>query len=137
MKKIILLLTLWLTAPAVFAQNNFFTDNLLFTAKLNGDFFSPQVSTNASGIATLTMNSTHDSICVSIIFNNIDIADSLTGIGIYYGVTAADSQFVDLFPFLNGNRIATMLSGNNVSAENILHYFNGDFSLLATNGNNT
>ena len=47
------------------------TGNVVFSASLNGSQEIPAVTTNAIGIATFTINSTWDTMCINMTVNGL------------------------------------------------------------------
>jgi hypothetical protein len=97
-----LLFLLNISLLTIQAQN--FTGNLMFSANLDGTQETPPVSTQATGIAGFTLNSTHDTLCVNV--SVIGLSGSITGAHLHLGPTGiAGPVWVDLSSFIFGNRI--------------------------------
>ena len=131
MKKI-LLITFVLFA---FSQSNAITfkENLLFTSTMDGAQAIPAVSTPAKGIGSFMLNKGRDSIAVNISFAML--SGNPVNVSIYQGAQGTNGiLFLDLTPFLTGNRIATTISGTNVTA-NFAKYFSDDLYILVTTVN--
>ncbi len=98
--------TLWLLlcilVVAVQAQN--FTGNLTFSANMNGDQETPAVVTPAVGVAGLTLNATHDTLCVNV--SVIGLSGSITASHLHFGPPGIGGPvWVNLNSFIIGNRI--------------------------------
>jgi len=119
-----------------FSQSNAisFKENLLFTSTMDGTQAIPAVTTSAKGIGSFMLNKTRDAIAVNISFAMLSGAP--VNVGIYQGAMGTNGTlFLDLTPFLTGNRIATTITGTDVTA-NLAKYFNDDLYVLVTTANN-
>ena len=135
MKKTNTLIGVLLLLVPFVSHSQFLTDRMLFTAKLDGSFIDTSMAdSDAHGVATLVLNGTMDTICVNITI--VGLTDSITGVGIYDGTTASDSVATDLSPSLNGTRVATSLTGLNVTNQRITKYIKGDYSIIVTTESN-
>jgi hypothetical protein len=109
-------------------------ENLLFTASMDGAQAIPAVSTSAKGIGSFMLNKARNAIAVNISFAMLSGAP--TNVSIYQGAEGTNGTlFLDLTPFLVGNRLATTITATNVTA-NLAKYFNGDFYVLVKTANN-
>ena len=105
-----------------------FKENLLFTATLDGSQAIPAVSTSAKGIGSFMLNKQRTSIAVNISFAMLSGAP--TSVSIYQGAEGTNGTlFLDLTPFVVGNRIGTTITGTNVTA-NLAKYFNDNLYIL-------
>ena len=105
-----------------YSMGQLLTDNLLFTAKLTSD------QSAARGVAALTINSSRDTICLSI--NMMGISDSITGIGLYSTDTdSSGSLVIDFSSVVNGNTLNTSIVGTFVNEENLADFIEGDYSI--------
>lgn len=132
MKKILLI------AFSLFAflQTNAITfkENLLFTSTMDGTHAIPAVTTSAKGIGSFMLNKTRDAIAVNISLAMLSGAP--VNVSIYQGAEGTNGTlFLDLTPFLAGNRIATTISGTDVTA-NLAKYFSDDLYVLVTTAGN-
>lgn len=132
MKKLLLI------ASALFAYSQAnaitFKENLLFTSTMDGTHAIPAVTTSAKGIGSFMLNKNRDTIAVNISFAMLSGAP--VNVSIYQGAAGTNGTlFLDLTPFLTGNRIATTISGTYVTA-NYAKYFNDDLYVLVTTANN-
>ena len=101
---------------------------LLVSAKLDGMQEVPSVNTNALGVAGFTLNDTRDSLCVNITWTGL--TGPVTGIHIHEGARGANGGVVtDLTPYINGNRISVVLTGADVSMNNVSKLLSGMFYL--------
>lgn len=115
-----------------FSQGNAidFKENLLFTSTMDGAHAIPAVSTTAKGIGSFMLNKERDAIAVNISLAMLSGAP--VNVSIYHGAEGINGTFfLDLTPFLTGNRIATTISGTDVTA-NLAKYFNDDLYVLVT-----
>jgi hypothetical protein len=107
-----------------------FKDNLLFISKLNGNQVVPANVTNANGIASLMLNKTRDSITINASF--IELSGAPINISLYNGAEGFNGvSLMDLTPFLDGNKIATKISGAIVTS-NMAKLFNENIYMLVT-----
>jgi hypothetical protein len=107
-----------------------FKDNLLFASKLNGSQVVPAITTNASGIASLMLNKTRDSITINASF--IELSGAPINVSLYSGAEGLNgTSLIDLTTFLDGNKIATKISGAIVTS-NIAKLFNEGIYMLVT-----
>ncbi len=115
-----------------FSQANAITfkENILFTSTMDGAQAIPSVATSAKGIGSFMLNKTRDAISVNISF--MMLSGAPLNVSIYQGAPGINGTvFLDLTPFLAGNRIATTISGTDVTA-NLAKYFNDDLYVLVT-----
>src|SRR6476620_1017826 len=120
MKKFIPAIWLMLWQGSVFCVNaqpgvnitKFLTDNLLFTAMTDT---SECISINESdsmafGVATISVNSTWDTICFNATISGV--TDSITAVGIYQGTLGNFGvEAFDLLPYTTNNeRIVTTIT---------------------------
>ena len=122
-----------LLALPLLSQAQFLTDKLLFTARLDGNFIDSTEESDARGVATLILNSTRDTMCLSVAVSGIE--DSITAFGIYDGSTVNDSIAVDLLPSLQGTQVTHSLTGLDVTAQRIVKFLRGDYSIIVTSVN--
>ena len=107
-----------------------FKENLLFTSTMDGTHAIPAVTTSAKGIGSFMLNKTRDAIAVNISFAMLSGAP--VNVSIYQGAEGTNGiLFLDLTPFLTGNKIATTITGTDVTA-NLAKYFNDDLYVLVT-----
>jgi hypothetical protein len=112
-----------------------FKENLLFTSTMDGSQAIPAVATSAKGIGSFMLNKGRDSIAVNISF--VMLSGAPVNVSIYQGAPGTNGTlFLDLTPFITGNRIATTITGTNVTA-NYAKYFNDDLYVLVTTANNS
>ncbi|MEO9533467.1 MAG: CHRD domain-containing protein [Crocinitomicaceae bacterium] len=128
MKKIIRLGTAFLgiliSSGSAFAGH--LEDELLITAKLDGDQSVPSVTTNAVGVASFTLNSSWDTMFVNISVNGL--SGPITGIHVHEGLAGTSGGVItDLGPFVTRNRVITHLTGADLTAEMISNYLNGSY----------
>lgn len=117
------------------ANANTFKENLLFTSTMDGTQAIPAVSTAAKGIGSFMLNKERNAIAVNISFAMLSGAP--VNVSIYHGAEGTNGTlFLDLTPFVTGNRIATTISGTDVTA-NLAKYFNDDLYVLVTTANHS
>ncbi len=105
-----------------------FKENLLFTATMDGQQAIPAVSTSARGIGSFMLNKERNSISVNI--SLAMLSGTPTNVSIYQGAEGTNgSLFLDLTSFIGSNRIATTISGTDVTA-NLAKYFNDELYVL-------
>lgn len=92
------------------------SDNLLVSARLSGAQEVPAVTTSATGVAGFSINSAKDSVCIDIIV--VGLSGPITGIHIHDGVAGTNGGVVfNLGSFVSGNRIQTVITGADLTAE--------------------
>ncbi|HET6242889.1 MAG: CHRD domain-containing protein [Bacteroidetes bacterium] len=98
--------------------------NLLLSAKLEGAQEVPAVATNATGVASFTLNATKDTMCVNISVNGL--SGNITGIHVHEGAMGVNGNVVtDLSTYVVGNRIAATLTGSDITPAMIAKYLKG------------
>ncbi len=134
MKKLVLFTLLLLAISQVNASSHkentaiTFKENLLFTATIDGLQAIPAVSTSAKGIGSFMLNKARTSISVNISFAML--SGIPTNVSLYQGAIGTNGVLLlDLTPFMVGNKIATAITGTDVTA-NLAKYFNDDLYVL-------
>jgi hypothetical protein len=126
MKKLVLIVVLlfaFFQASAIA-----FKENLLFVASMDGAQAIPSVSTSAKGIGSFMLNKPRNAISVNMSFAMLSGAP--VNVSIYHGAEGTNGTlFMDLTPFLSGNRIATTITGANITA-NLAKYFNDELYVV-------
>lgn len=111
-----------------------FKENLLFTSTMDGAQAIPAVTTSAKGIGSFMLNKDRNAIAVNISFAMLSGAP--VNVSLYQGAEGTNGTlFLDLTSFLTGNRIATTISGTDVTA-NLAKYFADDLYVLVTTASN-
>ncbi|HUM46998.1 MAG TPA: CHRD domain-containing protein [Chitinophagales bacterium] len=111
-----------------------FKEDLLFTATINGMQAIPAVSTSANGIGSFMLNQARNAISVNISFAML--SGTPVNVSIYQGAEGTNGTlFLDLTPFIAGNRIATTITGTDVTA-NLAKYFSDDLYVLVKTASN-
>jgi Cu/Zn superoxide dismutase len=123
-----------LLALALIASVQTFAGNLgnslLLTAKMTGAQETPAVTTNALGVASFTLNATHDTMCVNVSFNGL--SGNATGVHVHSGAPGVSGAVVtDLSPFISFNRISTSLTGSNLTPALVSAYLKGGLYINA------
>jgi len=112
MKKLFTLLVaatacLCLHAPA---HADHLSDRILFTARMDGAQETPPVFTPAIGLASVWLNGTRDTLCVTISMR--DLTDSLTGVHIHRAPIGQPGPIViSLSPYVIGNQVVATITG--------------------------
>ena len=111
-----------------------FKENLLFTATMDGSHAIPAVSTSAKGIGSFMLNKTRNAIAVNISFAMLSGAP--VNVSIYQGAEGTNGTlFLDLTSFMAGNKIATTITGTDVTA-NLAKYFGDELYVLVKTASN-
>src|SRR5688572_17959656 len=132
MKKLVLIAILLFAFSNVKALT--FKENLLFTATMDGQQAIPAVTTPAKGVGSFMLNKTRNAISVNISLAGLSGAP--VSVGIYQGAKGTNgSLFLDLTSSLRGNRIATTITGTDVTA-NLDKYFSDGLYVLVKTANN-
>src|SRR5215204_4800699 len=101
-------------------------DHLLFSAKLEGAQETPPVTTSATGVASLVLNRTRDTIFVNV--SVAGLSGAITGAHIHEGLPGvAGPIVVNLMPFLSGNKIMGIITGADLTQTTIAKYLNGQY----------
>src|ERR1043165_9124212 len=123
MKKII---TSFLLLISVAGNAHVFTDKIFISAKIDGAQQVPVVTTNASGVAGLFLNATHDTLCVNVNFTGL--SGAATGIHLHEAAVGANGPVVlDLTPYISGNKISAVITGTVLSPSFITKLLNGAY----------
>jgi hypothetical protein len=132
MKKVLLIAVLLFA----FSQSKAisFKEDLLFTATIDGMQAIPAVSTSANGIGSFMLNKARNAISVNISFAMLSGVPE--NVSIYEGAEGTNGTlFLDLTPFIAGNRVATTITGTDVTA-NLAKYFSEDLYVLVKTASN-
>lgn len=114
----------------------FHRGDILFVAKLTGEFVVPAVATTAVGEANMMMNENMDTLCINIILKGL--SGAVTSIAIYEGPQGGIGPMVmDLQPFLSGNTISTSLTGMAITPALRHAMFGRNLYINVTTSNNT
>lgn len=128
MKKITLIFSALLLFVATSVNAAHLSEKLLITTKLTGAQEVPAVNTTATGVASFHLNQTKDTMCIDIVA--IGLSGPITGIHVHEGATGTNGGVVlNLSAFISGNRISTMITGSDLTAENIEKYLSGMYYL--------
>jgi hypothetical protein len=88
----------------------------------------PMNSSTALGLGSLTLNGTRDTLCVNVGWNGLSSA--LTGLHIHQGMPGENGPvLIDLVPFIQDNRVMTMLTGAALTPELIAMHLRGELYL--------
>ncbi len=139
MKKLLLIAVLlfaFTKATAISSKNTAITfkENLLFVASMDGQQAIPAVATSASGIGSFMLNKARNAISVNMSFAMLSGAP--VNVSIYDGAEGTNGTLLlDLTANVANNRIATTITGTNVTA-NLAKYFNNNLYVLIKTANN-
>lgn len=115
---------------ALGARADHLHDHILVAARMDGGQEVPSVSTNALGIGSLTISPGMDSVCVNVAVTGL--SGPLTGIHIHDAMAGANgSVVIDLTPYIVNNRIATTLTGPQLTSELMAKLLSGHLYLNA------
>ncbi|MBK8146388.1 MAG: CHRD domain-containing protein [Bacteroidetes bacterium] len=102
------------------------TGNLLVTARLDGSQSIPAVTTNASGIASVFINSTMDTAKIQVTVNGL--SGGITGIHIHEGKKGSSGAVVtDLATKLVGNTSQLLIAGTSLTKTWISKLLSGQY----------
>jgi hypothetical protein len=105
-------------------QADHLRDHLLFSAKLDGAQETPAVSTSATGVGSLVLNRTRDTMFVSVTVAGL--SGAITGAHIHEGLPGVPGAIVvNLMPWLSGNKIMGYLTGADLTPVILAKYLNG------------
>ena len=120
--------TLALALSALATSAAHLRPHLLFSARMNSAQQVPVNSSTALGLGGLTLNGTRDTLCVNIGWNGLSSA--LTGLHIHQGLPGENGPvLLDLVPFIQDNRVLTMLTGATLTPELIAMHLRGELYL--------
>src|SRR5689334_852333 len=123
MKKITLLLLFAIISVASQAQQ--FSANLLFTAHLTGNQETPAVQTEAEGVGSFILNSTHDTMCVIVTVKGL--SGPITAAHIHEGDEGVPGPPVIPLTIINDYTITATLTGADVSDSSIAKFLDGHY----------
>lgn len=87
---------------------------IMLSARLNGAQQIPSVNTNAVGVASLFLNASRDTLCLSLTANGL--SGAIDAIHIHSGAAGTNGGvLIDLGPYLTGNRVNATLTGANLT----------------------
>lgn len=102
--------------------------HLAFSAKLDGAQEVPQVMTNAQGVASLTLNSTRDTLCIRGNFTGL--SGSIMGAHIHDGVAGTNGPvLIDLTSSVMGNQLSATITGASITPSIIAAHVEGSLYL--------
>src|SRR5687768_14395723 len=98
---------------------------ILFTAQLNGAQQVPAVVTNASGVASIYLNASRDTLCVRVSWNGL--SGAAAGIHIHDGAMGTNGGvIVDLSDDILGNQVYGRVTGNSLTPSLIAKLLSGN-----------
>lgn len=111
------------------------SNRLTFSARMNGAQEVPAVTTNAAGVASLVLNPTRDTLCISVYMGGFSSA--VNGIHLHQGAAGTNGAvLVDLTPYLTKNNVQAVLTGANLPAGLVQAMLEGNIYLNAHNAAN-
>ncbi len=125
--KLKILLLLFLLPFGIFTSSNgaHLRDHILVAARIDGIQQVPQVTTNALGVASLMINGTRDTLCLTASFDGL--SGPLTAAHIHEGLPGMNGGvLVDLSTGINGNMISFTLSGAALSSSLLSKILSGE-----------
>lgn len=126
----LLLVLVTVCLVALGARADHLHDHILVAARMDGGQEVPAVSTDALGVGSLTISPGMDSICVNIAVTGL--SGPLTGIHIHEAMAGENGGVViDLTPYIVNNRIATTLTGPQLTSELMAKLLSGHLYLNA------
>jgi hypothetical protein len=132
MKKIRFIIAISFLLFGTLAQAINLKENLLFTARMEGNQVVPANNSNAKGLASFMLNKKRDSISINIGMVGLEA----TNVAIYAGKEGENGTLLlDLSTFLDGNKISTLIKGAQVTT-NIAKWLRGDLYILVSTANN-
>lgn len=122
-KNYMLFLAALLTATTSFAAH--LGPQILFTAHLNGSQEVPAVNTDATGVASLYLNGSRDTLCVRVSWNGL--SGDATGIHIHEGAMGINGGvLVNFTNDIDGNQVYGNVTGANLTPSLIAALFSGN-----------
>ncbi|WP_165366224.1 CHRD domain-containing protein [Brumimicrobium glaciale] len=105
-------------------------DQLTFSARMNGQQEVPAVTTTGQGVATMVLNGTRDTLCISIY--TAGSPTMLNGIHLHSGAAGTNGAVVvDLSPFLVNGNVKTVITGAALTSALISDMITGDIYVNA------
>lgn len=122
-----------LSASASYAAH--LGDKLSFSARMNGDQEIPAVTTTGQGVASLTLNGSRDSLCISIY--TAATLTPITGIHLHNGMAGTNGAVVfDLTPYLNNGHVQAVITGTDLTSQLISDMIVGNIYINAHTATN-
>jgi hypothetical protein len=108
------------------AKADHLTPKFLFAARMNSAQEVPAFASPGVGVATFMLNSSSDTLCITMTVNNL--SGPITGAHIHDGRPGVSGPIVkDLVPFLSGNSLQVTLAGSGLSGLSVAKLFAGDY----------
>lgn len=119
-----LLTTFGLLIASASAEAAHLQGHVQFSARLNGAQEVPAVITDAQGVASLTLNTTRDTLCIRGNFTGL--SGGIMGAHIHDGMAGMNGPvLVDLTPFLSGNTLEAQLTGAAITPSIVAAHIRG------------
>ncbi len=110
-------------------------DKLTFSARMNGLQEVPAVTTTGQGVATMILNGTRDTLCVSIFMAGTPMP--INGIHLHSGVVGATGGVVlDLSPYLVNGNVQAVITGTDLTSSLISDMITGGIYVNAHTADN-
>jgi hypothetical protein len=108
-----------------FASNGF-TGNLLFSAEMDGFQETPGIASPATGVASFSLNRTHDTMCISVSVKGL--SGAITDANIHEGAMGFTGPVITpLASFIVGNTITASLTGTNLTPAMVASFLKGAY----------
>ena len=128
MKKSTFLILMLLLTAAFSSMADHLRNQILLSAKLDGDQENPAVSTTALGVASLSINATMDSICLSVSVTGL--SGAITGAHIHSGAMGVNGPVLfDLTSQFTGNHATAIITGSDLTDSLLSEYLKGNMYL--------
>jgi hypothetical protein len=100
-------------------------DNILIAARIDGSQQVPSVATMAQGVAGLMLNSTRDTLCVTVSFTGL--SGALMGAHIHEGLPGINGPvLIDLTSGINGSLVTATVTGSNLPMSVLTKLLSGE-----------
>jgi hypothetical protein len=110
-------------------------DRLTFSARMNGAQEVPAITTDGLGVATMTLNATRDTMCMSGFM--VGLSQAASGLHFHMGAAGSNGAvLIDLTPYLINDNIEAVITGSALTPAFIQAMIEGNIYLNAHNANN-
>ncbi|WP_234369109.1 CHRD domain-containing protein [Brumimicrobium mesophilum] len=110
-------------------------DQLTFSARMNGAQEVPAVTTTGQGVATMVLNGTRDTLCVSIY--TAGVPETIMGLHLHSGVAGTNGGVVvDLTPYIIDGNVKAVLTGSALTSSLISDMITGGIYVNAHTASN-
>ena len=112
-------------AISISASATHLRDQILLSARMNGAQEVPSINTNAVGVTALSLNSTHDTLCVKMTVTGL--SGAITGAHIHMGALGVSGPVLfNLSTFISATSAAFTITGNNLTPALLSEYLKGN-----------